>query len=80
MKQKTAAPKVTQPPVGAEGGKSGDPKYTPVAVGHNLTKLMMNWNEVIKKENKSSQIYEHFDINPHNRSLGLKSLHYYRKA
>ena len=27
---------------------------------------MMNWNEVIKKENKSSHIYDHFDINPHN--------------
>ena len=27
---------------------------------------MMNWNEVIRKENKSSQIYDKFDINPHN--------------
>ena len=26
----------------------------------------MNWNEVIRKENKSSQIYDKFDINPHN--------------
>lgn len=26
---------------------------------------MMNWNEVIRKENKSSQIYDKFDINPH---------------
>lgn len=25
----------------------------------------MNWNEAIRKENKSSQIYDHFDINPH---------------
>lgn len=25
---------------------------------------MMNWNEVIRKENKSSQIYDKFDINP----------------
>ena len=31
-----------------------------------LTQLMMNWNEVIRKENKSSQIYDNFDINPHN--------------
>jgi hypothetical protein len=29
---------------------------------------MMNWNEVIKKEIKSSQIYEKFDINPRNRT------------
>lgn len=26
----------------------------------------MNWNEVIRKENKTSQIYDKFDINPHN--------------
>ena len=29
----------------------------------------MNWNEVIKKENKSSKIYDTFSLNPKHCSL-----------
>lgn len=50
--------------VEAKDQKDIDPKYTPVAVNFCLTKLMMNWNEVIKKENKNSNLYETYTLHP----------------
>lgn len=40
----------------------------------------MNWNEVIKKENKNAQIYDNFDINPHHCNAFLISVHNHRKT
>ena len=38
---------------------------------------MMNWNEVIKKENKTSKIYDHFSLNPKSCKQPLKPVHVY---
>jgi len=45
-----------------------------------VTQAMMNWNEVIKKENKSSQIYDHYNLNPKNRTTPVTSDDLARKA
>ena len=71
MKKAAGKPAAKSPPKPAPVSKSVEPqldapqdmKYSPIA-------QMMNWNEVIKKENKNSKIFDQYYLNPH-------SLHIY---